>query len=141
MADVNDQVWYADGLRFSCTQCGDCCTGGEGYVWVNQEEIDACARRLGMPVAEFETLHVRRVGIRRSLRERPGGDCVLLDAITRRCTVYSERPRQCRTWPFWDSNLRTPEDWAEAAAACPGCNRGQLVPLESIREQAAKIRL
>jgi len=141
MADVNEPVWYAAGLRFSCTQCGDCCTGSEGYVWVNQQEIDAMAARLGMPVADFEARHVRRVGVRRSLRERPGGDCVLLDGTSRRCTVYAERPRQCRTWPFWDSNLRSPEAWAEAASACPGCDKGQLVPLEAIREQAAKIRL
>jgi Fe-S-cluster containining protein len=141
MAGIPSEVWYADGLRFRCTQCGDCCTGAEGYVWVNQAEIDAMAARLGMEPAAFEEAYVRRVGIRRSLTERPGGDCVLLDAETRGCTVYTDRPRQCRTWPFWDSNLRSPEAWDEAAAACPGCNKGQLVPLETIREQAAKIRI
>ena len=141
MAGIPSELWYADGLRFRCTQCGDCCTGAEGYVWVNQAEIDAMAARLGMEPAAFEEAYVRRVGIRRSLNERPGGDCVLLDAKTRGCTVYAERPRQCRTWPFWDSNLKSPAAWDEAAAACPGCNKGQLVPLEKIREQAAKIRL
>lgn len=141
MAGIPADVWYADGLRFRCTQCGDCCTGAEGYVWVNQAEIDAMAARLDMDPADFETAYVRRVGIRRSLTERPGGDCVLLDAESRRCTVYGERPRQCRTWPFWDSNLKSPEAWADAAAACPGCNKGNLVPLETIREQAAKIRI
>ena len=35
------QPWYAGGLRFTCTGCGDCCTGAPGYVWVNQQEIDA----------------------------------------------------------------------------------------------------
>jgi Fe-S-cluster containining protein len=141
MAGIPADVWYADGLRFRCTQCGDCCTGAEGYVWVNQAEIDAMAAAKGMDAAAFEAAFVRRVGVRRSLTERPGGDCVLLDATTRRCTVYEARPRQCRTWPFWDSNLRSPEAWAEAAEACPGCNRGPLVPLESIIEQAAKIRV
>ena len=29
--------WYADGLPFTCTQCGDCCTGDPGYVWVTDE--------------------------------------------------------------------------------------------------------
>jgi uncharacterized protein len=139
-ADVNG-VWYADGLRFRCTQCGDCCTGSEGYVWVNQQEVDSLAAACGMTAEDFERKHVRRVGIRRSLKERANGDCVLLDAKTRRCTVYDVRPRQCRTWPFWDSNLRSPRAWAEAAEACPGCNKGDLVPLEQIVEQAAKIRI
>jgi len=141
MAGIPADVWYADGLRFRCTQCGDCCTGAEGYVWVNQAEIDAMAAVKGMEPAAFEAAYVRRVGVRRSLTERRGGDCVLLDAKTRKCTAYEARPRQCRTWPFWDSNLRSPEAWAEAAEACPGCNRGSLVPLESIVEQAAKIRV
>jgi len=141
MAGISKEAWYSDGLRFECTQCGDCCSGSEGYVWVNQEEIDGMANRIGMDSAAFEERFVKRVGVRRSLKERPGGDCVLLDPQTRKCTAYEERPRQCKTWPFWQSNIRTPEAWAEAAQACPGCNKGDLVPLEHIVEQAAKIRI
>ena len=33
--------WYQAGLRFGCTQCGNCCSGPPGYVWVNREEIRA----------------------------------------------------------------------------------------------------
>ena len=135
------QPWYADGLRFRCTQCGDCCTGAEGFVWVNQQEVEELAAARGMTPAVFERKFVKRVGVRRSLKERAGGDCVLLDKETRKCTVYEFRPRQCRTWPFWNSNLRNPEAWAEAAEACPGCNKGNLVPLEQIVEQASKIRI
>jgi len=141
MAGVPRDVWFAGGLRFECTQCGDCCSGAEGYVWVNQAEIDAMAARTGMTAAAFEAAFVKKVGVRRSLTERPGGDCILLDEGTRKCSVYEERPRQCRTWPFWDSNLASPAAWAEAAEACPGCNRGALVPLERIVEQAAQIRV
>jgi len=141
MAGISKEAWYSDGLRFECTQCGDCCSGSEGYVWVNQEEIDGMANRIGMDSAAFEEQFVKRVGVMRSLKERPGGDCVLLDPQTRKCTAYEERPRQCKTWPFWQSNIRTPEAWAEAAQACPGCNKGDLVPLEQIVEQAAKIRI
>ena len=141
MAGIPKDAWYAGGLRFQCTQCGDCCSGSEGYVWVNQEEIDGMARRVGMEPAAFEAAHAQRVGVRRSLKERSNGDCVLLDEKTRKCTAYEERPRQCKTWPFWDSNIRSQEAWAEAAAACPGCNKGNLVPLEIIVEQASKIRI
>ena len=141
MAGIKKEVWYSGGLRFECTQCGDCCSGSEGYVWVNQEEIDAMASRVGLEPKVFEEKYVKRVGVRRSLKERPGGDCVLLDEQTRKCTAYEERPRQCKTWPFWDSNIRTPEAWEETAQACPGCNKGNLVPLERIVEQASKIRI
>lgn len=141
MAGIPKNLWYADGLRFECTQCGDCCSGAEGYVWVNQTEIEGMAGKLGMTPADFESRYVKRVGVRRSLTERANGDCVLLDEKSRKCLAYEERPRQCKTWPFWDSNIRSPEAWAEAAEACPGCNKGSIVPLESIVEQASRIRI
>src|SRR5271154_6804310 len=94
--------WFKDGLRFRCTGCGDCCTGAPGFVWVNAAEIADLAKAQGLEVAQFEERYVRRVGIRRSLIEYDNGDCVFFDNQTRKCTVYDARPRQCRTWPFWD---------------------------------------
>ena len=61
MAGISKEAWYSDGLRFECTQCGDCCSGSEGYVWVNQEEIDGMANRIGMDSAAFEEQFVKRV--------------------------------------------------------------------------------
>lgn len=127
-----DLPWYQAGLRFSCSQCGDCCTGAPGHVWVNREEIAALAAQLGKAVDEFEDLYVRRVGVRKSLIEFPNGDCVFFDGQTRKCTVYDARPRQCRTWPFWDSNLQTPQDWKHTCSVCPGSGRGQLHSIEHI---------
>ena len=141
MAGISKEVWYAGGLRFECTQCGDCCSGAEGYVWVNQAEIDSMAERVGLTPLDFEKSYVKRVGVRRSLKERQNGDCALLDEETRKCTAYEQRPRQCKTWPFWDSNLRSKKAWEEAAEACPGCNKGTVVPLETIVQQASKIRI
>lgn len=134
------EPWYAEGLQFSCTGCGDCCTGAPGYVWVNQQEIDALAVRLQMSPAAFEKKFVRQIGVRRSLKERRNYDCVFLDE-SRRCTVYEDRPRQCRTWPFWDSNLKSPATWDAACQACPGSGQGKLYTLEAINEQAAAIRI
>lgn len=134
-----EQPWYQDGLRFQCTQCGDCCTGAPGYVWVNKEEIAALATLVDMTVADFEAKYVRSVGIRKSLIEFDNGDCVFLK--DRKCTVYGARPRQCRTWPFWDSNLRTPETWAQTCEACPGAGKGRVVPLEQIQLQMSVMKL
>ena len=132
---TTDLPWYRDGLRFTCTQCGNCCTGAPGNVWVNNDEIAALARLLGMSEDAFEDTYVRRVGARKSLKEFPHGDCVLFDGEKRSCTVYSARPRQCRTWPFWDSNLKTPAEWAQTCEVCPGSGRGELHQLSQIEEQ------
>ncbi len=132
---MSKNPWYHAGLRFHCTQCGDCCTGAPGYVWVNKQEIAALSDHLGMEVDEFERQYVRRIGIRKSLKEYPNGDCVFLDGESRGCRVYDHRPRQCRTWPFWNSNLRTPEAWEQTCEVCPGSGTGRLYQLEVIEEQ------
>lgn len=136
-----EKPWFAQGLRFQCTQCGNCCTGEPGYVWVNRQELEAIAQYLGEPLEEVQRYYTRKVGIRRSLIEFPDGDCVFFDSQRRKCTIYPVRPRQCRSWPFWVSNLRREEDWQRTCQQCPGCGQGELVPLEEILQQAAKIRV
>ena len=138
---MDEKPWFRDGLKFRCTQCGNCCTGTPGYVWVNKEEIEALARRLSMSVEDFERDYVRKVGIRKSLIEYDNGDCVFFDGQSRRCTVYEDRPRQCRTWPFWESNVRTPEAWQQTCEVCPGSGQGQFVPLEKVLDQVKLVRL
>ena len=135
------EPWYKDGLRFQCTQCGDCCTGAPGFVWVNQEEIDALAAKIGVSVDEFEKKYVRKIGIRRSLVEFPNGDCVFFDTEKRNCSVYEARPRQCRTWPWWNSNINSQQAWEETKQHCPGCDKGKLYSLEHIQEKASVIRI
>jgi Fe-S-cluster containining protein len=139
---MSDQPWYHEGLRFKCTGCGDCCTGDAGYVWVNKQEIQALAEATSTEdVESFERLYVRKVGIRKSLKEFPNGDCVFFDNEKRTCQVYSARPRQCRTWPFWDSNLRTPEAWEDTCKVCPGCGKGHLYDLTQIEVHRKVIRV
>ncbi len=136
-----DNPWYKRGLKFRCTACGDGCTGAPGYVWVNKQEIEALAARLEMDVETFGQKHVRLIGIRRALLEYANGDCVFFDNQTRKCNVYESRPRQCRTWPFWESNLRTPEAWAETCEVCAGSGKGKLYQLGQIEEQSAVVRV
>lgn len=129
--------WYADGLRFTCTQCGNCCGGAPGYVWVEETDIHAIAEYRGETVEEFARIHVRPAGRRRSLRERANGDCVMLSRDPdgkARCSIYPVRPLQCRTWPFWKSNVATADDWSNAARSCPGMNKGAHHPLPVIQE-------
>jgi Fe-S-cluster containining protein len=138
----SDEPWYRNGLKFACTQCGDCCTGAPGFVWVNKAEIGALASNVGMDdIDEFEKKYVRKIGVRKSLVEFPNGDCVFFDGATRRCTVYQARPRQCRTWPFWSSNLRSPRAWEATCAVCPGSGQGKLHELASIEEMRKTVRV
>lgn len=138
---MSGKLWFKDGLRFECTGCGDCCTGAPGYVWVNSEEIHGLARVVGLSDAEFEATYVRRIGVRRSLLEYDNGDCVMFDPEQRRCMAYEARPRQCRTWPFWESTVGSREDWKETSRHCPGCGRGRLHSADEIVRQMNVLRV
>ncbi|MFQ5418027.1 MAG: YkgJ family cysteine cluster protein [Myxococcota bacterium] len=128
--------WYLDGLRFSCTSCGHCCGGGPGTIRVSDAEIARLAGRHGLGVAEFRreyTRPLRRGDV--SLVEKSNCDCVFYDR-ERGCTVYEDRPRQCRTWPFWRANLYSRENWELEARTCPGMNSGTLRDAAEIAETA-----
>lgn len=123
--------WYADGLRFECTQCGNCCTGPPGYVWFNNTETEAMARELGMSPVEFREKYAHRHAGKWTLNEvrndKGHYDCVFLERDENGkglCSIYKSRPTQCRTWPFWPENLRSERAWLIAARGCPGMTDG-----------------
>ncbi len=115
-------------FRFHCHRCGHCCSGGEGRVWVEEDELEPLARRLDMTVGAFVQAHVRVLHDQQTGRERlalresangSGGACVLL-ANGNHCTVYDARPRHCRTFPYWPSVLGDEHAFERAREVCPG---------------------
>lgn len=137
---MSEDVWFKEGLPFQCTRCGHCCTGSPGYVWVNDEELDAIAEYRGESVAEVTGLYTRMAKRGRTLRDRENGDCVFFDR-NEGCVIYSVRPRQCRTWPFWESNVSSPEAWKQTCEVCPGSGKGDLISVEEILTRVKVIRL
>jgi Fe-S-cluster containining protein len=114
-----DPAWYGEGLRFECTRCGRCCTGGHGFVWLEDRDLVSIAAHLGTSLDDLGRRYVRRVGARYALLESPtDGACVFLSG--NRCSIYDVRPAQCRRYPFWDRLLESPERWREAAVECEG---------------------
>ncbi|MBS0622660.1 MAG: YkgJ family cysteine cluster protein [Verrucomicrobia bacterium] len=128
--------WYKEGLRFACTGCGKCCTGAPGVVWVSEEEISQIAQHLQVEVEKFRKRYVRVVEGRLSLKEYPvTWDCIFLKE-GKKCSIYEVRPKQCRTYPWWASNLESPEAWKRAAAECEGIRSdGPLFTKEEIERE------
>ena len=129
--------WYVSGLAFECQQCGRCCEGPEeGYVWVNEEEIAAIASQLGLTAGQMRSRYVREVSGGLSLIEQPiSNDCIFLESNGeggRGCSIYPVRPIQCRTWPFWPSNLSDSDAWGSAQKRCMGINRGRVYSRQEI---------
>lgn len=127
--------WYKDGLRFECLQCGACCRI-RGVVWVNSEEIAQMVRFLGLTYAQFKKTYLREVGGGHlSIGETAMGECLMLDPVTGHCRVYSIRPEQCRSYPFWSRCLTDPQSWEKQQALCPGLNRGRLWTCKEIQRE------
>lgn len=138
--DDRADVWFADGLRFTCTQCGKCCTGEPGFVWLTETELERIAKFRNEPLEVVRAVYTRSARGKRTLREKANGDCVFWE--TRKgCTIYPVRPAQCRTWPFWESNLATPADWERTEAICPGSGEGELIPVEEILARMREVKV
>lgn len=112
-------------FRFACSRCGNCCSGGDGYAWIDTDEIEPLARALAMTPDSFVALHVREAthptqGDRRlALRERADGRCTLLEGRNT-CRAYDARPRHCRDFPYWPSVMAGGAGFEAARATCPG---------------------
>ncbi len=133
---IKEEPWYQDGIPFRCTECGQCCTGSPGYVWLTEEEMEAIAAYLKMPLDRFIQRYVRRIGSRYSLKEDSKTyDCLFLKG--KKCQIYPVRPTQCRTFPWWPQHLETPQSWKEASQHCEGMcqTEAPLVSREEIEKQ------
>ena len=160
--DGSDQEWFDDadptgqtttgehGLRFSCTQCGECCSGTPGYVGFTDEEAVAIAAHLKISVETFMDEYTRDTPHGRSIKDLKftgsnGHDCVFLDRTSRPgmagCSIYKIRPTQCRTWPFWGSNLTSRETWNRSGESCPGLNKGPLHTAEHVRLTRERVEI
>lgn len=130
-----NEKWYQEGLRFKCTECGKCCGGSPGYVWVDQEEMEAIAAYLKISLKDFMRKYTRRIGQRYSLLEsKQNFDCVFLK--DKKCQIYGARPTQCKTYPWWPQNLSSQNAWDETAKSCEGINPiAPLVSSDTIEQQ------
>lgn len=98
----------------TCVQCGECCRKGSPTLHMDDIEL------LGQGKLEWNQLVTLREGEpvrspakdeifflldeRIKVREKPGTqECVFLDDTNDRCSIYVDRPLQCRAQACWDS--------------------------------------
>lgn len=133
---MSHKAWYAKGLRFECTQCGNCCTshGEYSYVYLAEADVVAIAGHLGLARAAF---------LQRWCKQDEGFTILRMDApqcpfLTedRRCSIYPVRPKQCATWPFWEDNLDRARWEGPVKDCCPGIGKGELRPATEVERIA-----
>lgn len=123
---MSPKPWYTKGLRFECTQCGNCCKnhGDYSYVYLSDVDVERIAAHLELTPARFIGLYCREEDGWISLRmDAPA--CPFLGE-DHRCGIYEVRPKQCATWPFWKENLQRATWEGVVRACCPGIGKGPL---------------
>lgn len=136
MPPRSPKPWYGKGLSFGCTQCGNCCTNRGAYAFVLLTEPDIAAITAFLKIGRREFLEryctdaVGKVTLR---TDSPA--CAFLRE-DHRCAIYSARPKQCATWPFWRENLEKAVWEEEVARVCPGIGKGRLHGAEEIERIA-----
>ncbi|MBK7643360.1 MAG: YkgJ family cysteine cluster protein [Planctomycetes bacterium] len=130
--------WYSNGLRFECQRCGKCCTNRDRYsfVYMTQADVEAMAKFLGLPQAQFRERHCEEEDGSTVLRNGGLPRCQF-QADDGSCTVHPARPEQCRSWPFWRENLVRKTWEQEIAPFCPGVGEGELHSAEEIERIAS----
>jgi Fe-S-cluster containining protein len=124
-----------DGIHFECQSSGNCCVshGEYGYVFLTETDQQLIAKSLRLKVAQFREQYCRLIDGYWALKENPKGpECLFLKE--KRCSIYKERPTQCRTWPFWP-NVMSAKAWSKNVENfCPGVGQGGFYLAEEIED-------
>ena len=123
--------FFDQGVLFECRQCGACCTGEPGIVYVYKNKVERIANYLSVGVPSFIERYLYAFKEDYSVREYADGRCYFYQ---NECIIYPVRPGQCRTFPFWFENLRSPKKWRQVSKACQGIGRGKHYSREQILE-------
>ena len=129
------RYFFDEGIRFECRRCGACCTGDPGVVRISEREIRALADFLEMAVPDLTRMHLRPIESGFSIVEEADGACRFYD---QGCRIYPVRPLQCRTYPFWFSQMRSMRQWGKAISQCPGIGNGTLYSRERILDMLSR---
>jgi Fe-S-cluster containining protein len=97
----------------TCVECGECCRKGSPTLQLEDLEIlqsghipwdQLYTLRKGEPArSPFDGRPFVLPEDRIKIREKEGTqECVFLDSKTDQCTIYSDRPLQCRAQACWD---------------------------------------
>lgn len=139
MTDLENSLpWYKKGLNFKCTQCGQCCTGAPGFVWISEEEMQSIADYLQVTIHLFKRTYVRQRDNRFALVEKKKENNACIFLKDKKCQIYPVRPKQCKTFPWWKENLNTEESWRLAAEFCEGISKES--PLVSFSEIQTELK-
>ncbi len=125
-------------MRFACQPGCTACCQQKGFVYLTEEDLGRIAIHLRMTPADFERRYVYRTKNLRRLRTPKATRCHFLKADG--CSIHAVKPVQCRIFPFWPELVDSRKEWHKTAAWCPGIGKGDLVQIDTARQQAWEMK-
>ena len=138
MTTIEDRPWWSEDESsppFKCTVCGHCCKWSGGEVWFNSNEFVSLVMHKGLSpeqVLDDYADEVLNGWVKAKTKpvhtQMPSGKieevqgCVFLAEDGRSCSIYSQRPVQCRTYPWWPKTLENKDAWLREESNCEGIN-------------------
>lgn len=136
---MDNSCFYENGVQFECQQCSSCCRFDPGYVFISDREMVAIAHFLKLEKKQFIDEFCTRVYVygelKFSIKERKNYDCVFWSPNSQSCDIYSVRPVQCSTFPFWPSIFMSEDAWKNCGTDCPGVGKGRVYSFDEINRE------
>ncbi len=128
--------FYENGIKFKCQGSSNCCVsrGNYGYVYLSKRDLIKIAKYLNVSINLFKKKYCEYSDGYMYLKEiNINGNCQFLE--NKKCSIYTARPMQCRTWPFWKENMNTKNWNKELINFCPGIGKGKLISSSMIQKK------
>jgi hypothetical protein len=114
---------------FQCQQCGDCCKG-YGGTYLTEADIKQIADYINITPERFIQKYCVLSGKKYVLAQDDSSEyCIFWNKL---CTIHPVKPKMCRAWPFIESILVDPGNWAIMGNSCPGINTH--APIEQVKQ-------
>ena len=128
---------FKNGIRFECQGSGKCCVSRDsyGFVYLSKIDLRRFSKYFKLSLNAFKKKYCQITDgfIHLAEKDELKGNCIFLK--DKMCTVYKSRPSQCRTWPFWNENMKT-KLWNENIKSfCPGIGKGKLIQANEIEKK------
>ena len=127
---------YKEGIRFECQGSGKCCVSREsyGFVYLSDNDLKRFSNYFKLSIKKFKDEYCQITDGFVHLIEKTelNGNCIFLK--DKKCSVYTCRPSQCRTWPFWNENMNAKVWNKNISINCPGIGKGKIIKYKIIKK-------
>jgi len=134
--NIATEPFWSNGLSFGCTGCGKCCQN-DGEAWLDTDEFVDLVDFLQLSQEEVLDKYIDKImggwvrlqnKVSSLIDASVADSCIMLQEDGKTCSIYSVRPAQCRTYPYWPRLLYNESNWLSEAVLPTGTAASSALP-------------